>query len=378
MSDSVSDSPELWSLREESGHCTLLLRGHWSAQSAHRQPSSRDVLEALPETASLDVDATGIDGWEGGSLPALLHRLQQAFDHDDHSFQLHSDDDALEALLALASHDRRESLSASETDLSGQINGIAWRLEEGIRAVGTSVYDYVRGLGRLARGKVRFRVRDLIDILFQSGVQALPIITLVSLLLGSILAFVGSLQLRDFGAEIFVAELVGIAVAREMAAMMTAIVMAGRTGAAFAAHLATMQVNEEVDALQTLGLPPYDFLAFPRILALTLMVPLLFVYAALVSMFGGMLVSAFALGLEPMIYIQRTLDNVALYHFQIGLLKSVCFGALIGLVSCHVGLRAGRSAAAVGQAATRAVVISIVGIIVLDSLFAIVSTITGV
>src|SRR5262249_42661737 len=138
-----------------------------------------------------------------------------------------------------------------------------------------------------ARGAARFRRSDFLQILQECGGQALPIVSLISFLVGVILAYVGAIQLRTFGAQVYVADLVGIAMTREMGAMMAAIIMAGRTGAAFAAQLGTMQVNEEIDALQTLGIPAMEFLVLPRMLALALMMPLLGLYADLMGILGG-------------------------------------------------------------------------------------------
>ncbi|TDT43986.1 phospholipid/cholesterol/gamma-HCH transport system permease protein [Halospina denitrificans] len=368
----------LWSVSDEGDSAMLVLRGDWQPGEGQAFPSASAVLKACPSGIKrLDVDAGALESWHGSVLPALLYGLETRLEEKGAALHAGDLDEELQALLDLT----RDRIGDARRPLAAPLLERVWEVLLGAGnatyAVGVSVVLYMKGLGRLASGSVGFRARDFLDALTQSGVQALPIITLVSLLVGSILAFVGALQLQDFGAEIYIPEMVGVAVAREMAAMMTAIVMAGRTGAAFAAHLASMEVNEEVDALKTLGVSSYDFLAFPRILALTLMMPLLYLYASAISILGGLIVSMLALGLEPAIYLARTFEKVALYHFYIGLLKSVCFGALIGMVSCHIGLRSGRSAAAVGESATRAVVISIVGIIAVDSVFAIVSTLTG-
>ncbi len=368
----------LWHLNRQGEDAVLVLGGRWEPGEDKDFPSADSVLSLCPSRVrSITVDASALEGWYGSTLPALLYGLQERLDESGGVLDTGNLDPSLQSLLHLTRDRIGDAKAAEAQSLLTQLWRFAASFGNGTFAIGSSLSDYLVALSRLFRGRVSFRGRDLVDVLTQSGIQALPIVALVSLLVGSILAFVGALQLRDFGAEIFIAEMVGVAVAREMAAMMTAIVMAGRTGAAFAAHLASMEVNEEVDALRTLGVDPYDFLAFPRILALTLMMPLLYVFASTISIMGGLLVSMFALGLEPTIYLDRTFQGVALHHFYIGLTKSVCFGALIGMVSCHIGLRSGRSAAAVGEAATRAVVISIVGIIVVDSIFAIISTYTG-
>ena len=211
-----------------------------------------------------------------------------------------------------------------------------------------------------------------------AGLAALAIVAIVNGLVGAILAFVGAVQLRRFGAGIYVADLIGIATTREMAAVMTAIVMAGRTGGAYAAQLATMQGNEEIDALKVLGIPIFDFLVLPRLTALVAMMPLLYLYACAIGLLGGFVVGTGMLDLTPAAFLEQTRDAVAGRQFMFGLLKSIAFGALIALAGCHIGLRAGRSAADVGHAATTAVVASIVGVIALDAVFAVCANALGI
>ncbi len=231
---------------------------------------------------------------------------------------------------------------------------------------------------RLLRGKAGFQRTDLIAIMEEVGSSALPIVSLISLLVGLILAFVGSVQLEQFGAQIYVADLVGIATAREMAAMMTAIVMAGRTGAAFAAQLGTMQVNEEIDALRTFGIEPMDFLVLPRMLALILMMPVLCLYANLLGITGGVIVGVGLLDISLNQYLNETILALSLTDFAVGLVKSAVFGVLVALSGCLQGMSSGRSASAVGSAATSAVVMSIVLIIVTDGLFAVTTSFLGI
>ena len=172
--------------------------------------------------------------------------------------------------------------------------------------------------------------------------QALGIVTLISFLIGLILAFMGAVQLRQFGAQIFVADLVGLGMTREMGAVMTGIIMAGRTGAAFAAQLGTMQVNEEIDALQTMGIPPMEFLVLPRMLALMLMMPLLCVYADMMGMLAGLLIGTGLLDLSLVEYVNETRKAVHLVDFGLGLGKSIVFGALVALAGCLRGMQCGR------------------------------------
>ena len=186
-----------------------------------------------------------------------------------------------------------------------------------------------------------------------AGPSALIIVSVVNFLIGAILAFVGAVQLRKFAADIFVADLVGLAVVREMAAVMTAIIMAGRTGGAYAARIATMQGNEEIDALAVVGIPVTDYILLPSILALVFTMPLLYLYGCLVGMLGGFVVSIAMLNITALGYLHQTLDAVPFDQFVFGFVKTIAFAILIGVTSCRIGLKAGRSAADVGVAATR-------------------------
>ena len=193
-----------------------------------------------------------------------------------------------------------------------------------------------------------------------------------------ILAFVGAIQLKMFGAEIYVADLVGIAMVRLMAAIMTGIVMAGRTGGAFAAQLGTMQVNQEIDALKTLGISPMEFLVLPRMLALALMMPLLSLYANIMGILGGVVVAVSILDISFMEYYSETVKAVGMWNLWIGLFSSTVFGVIVALAGCMRGMQCGRSASAVGEAATSAVVTAIVGIIVATAIITLVTNVLGI
>ena len=212
----------------------------------------------------------------------------------------------------------------------------------------------------------------------ESGAQALPIVSLISFLVGIILAFIGATQLQPFGAQIYIADLVGLGMAREMGAMMTGVIMAGRTGAAFAAQLGTMRVNQEIDALTTMGLTPMEFLVVPRLLALALMMPLLCIYADLVGILGGAVVGVGMLHLGAAQYYQETLYRLHLLDFVVGLIKGAVFGVVVALAGCLQGMQCGRSASAVGAATTSAVVTAIVWIIVWDALLTVTYNILGI
>jgi len=233
-------------------------------------------------------------------------------------------------------------------------------------------------LARFLVGKTSVRRRDLMVFMQECGVDALPIVLLISFLVGLILAFVGAIQLALFGAQIYVANLVGIAMVRLLGAVMAGIVMAGRTGAAFAAQLGTMQVNEEIDALKTMGVSPMEFLVLPRMLALVLMMPLLCLFADLMGVLGGLVVGVGLLDITLAEYLNQTKSALNLSHFSIGLFLSGVFGVLVALAGCLQGINCGRSASAVGDAATSAVVTSIVAITVATALVTIVCNVLGI
>jgi phospholipid/cholesterol/gamma-HCH transport system permease protein len=270
---------------------------------------------------------------------------------------------------------RRELTEASVLERIGTTAiGVAGSLTEMLSFLGEMTISSVRLFGM----KARYRASDLFLLIQQCGAQALPIVTLISFLVGVILAFVGAVQLKQFGAQIYVADLVGIAMMREMGAMMTGIIMAGRTGAAFAAQLGTMKVTQEVDALTTAGFSPLEFLVLPRVIALILMMPLLCLYSDFVGVLGGAVIGVGMLDLSWITYFQETVNAITLTDILGGVFKSSIYGVLIALSGCLRGLQCGNSSSAVGDAATSAVVTGIVAIVVACGSFAVVFYILGI
>lgn len=245
------------------------------------------------------------------------------------------------------------------------------------KEIATFVGECVISATGLIKQPHKFRWRDCLDEMQQCGAMALPIVSLISLLVGLIMAYQSAVLMRQFGADIYVADAVGLVMVREMGAMMTAIILAGRTGAAFAATLGNMKAGEEIDALQTLGIRPVDFLVMPRLVALGVMMPLLALYANGLGILGGMAVSLGLLDIPPTAYWVETQTAIDLSDILTGLIKASAFGVLVGLAGCHRGLRADRSAAGVGRAATSAVVMGLLLIIVSDALFAVIFNIFG-
>lgn len=230
----------------------------------------------------------------------------------------------------------------------------------------------------LSRHPKKFRLRDCLDEMQQCGAMSLPIVGLIGLLVGLILAYQAAVLMRQFGADIYVADAVGLSMVREMGAMMTAVILAGRTGAAFAATLGNMRANDEIDALETLGIRPVDFLVIPKLVALSLMMPLLALYANCMGILGGMFVSLTVLDIPPAAYWVETVSAIDLSDIASGLIKSAAFGLLVGLAGCHRGLLAERSSAGVGRAATSAVVMALLLIILADAFFAVAFNIFGI
>jgi phospholipid/cholesterol/gamma-HCH transport system permease protein len=245
----------------------------------------------------------------------------------------------------------------------------AWAAATGmLRFLGEIVLAFLK----LVRGRAQFRWGDMLLAMQQCGPQALGIVALINFLVGLILAFVGANELAKFGGSIYTADLVAVATVREMGCIMTGIILCGRTGAAFAAQLGTMKVNQEIEAFQTFGISPIEFLVLPRTLALILMMPLLCIFADLISIAGGLLVSTLLLHITPELYLSRTVEAVTLTSFLLGVFKGAFYGALVALSGCLRGMQCGTNAAAVGEATTSAVVTGITAIIASDGLFAVI------
>jgi phospholipid/cholesterol/gamma-HCH transport system permease protein len=252
------------------------------------------------------------------------------------------------------------------------------QIDENLRSGLDFLGDIAVSFGRLITGKLYFRWDDFISIVQRCGIDALLLVSLISLLVGMILAFVGSIQLKMFGAQIFISDIVGIAMVRVLSAVMTGIIMAGRIGASFAAELGMMQTNEEIDAFKTLGISPVEFLVVPRILALVIMMPILTIYADLMGVLGGYVISVGLLHLNGVEYLSRTQEAVKLGYVWVGLLHSFVFGVIVAVSGCWHGIKCERSAYGVGTATTSAVVTGITGIVIATAIITFMCQILGV
>ena len=361
------------------GGATLVLEGHWTL--AAKRVAAAQIIGQLPGQGDLRVDAERLMSWDT-SLAIFVRQISDALQRKGSALDTSGLPAGICGLLKLATSGAGEELQQNGTANvpgrlarigSGVLRRLGWSLE-GLAFLGGTC----QALLRLVRGKARWRWVDLGEFLHSCGPGALPIVSLIALLVGLILAFIGAMQLQTFGVQLYVANLVGIGMARDMGPMMTAIILAGRTGAAFAAQLGTMQVNEEIDALRTLGIDPLEFLVLPRVLALVLMLPLLSCYADLLGIFGGGVVCVGLFDITPLQYLQQTRQAVPLHHFAGGLIKALAYGIVVALAGCHRGLACGRSAAAVGQATTDAVVTAIVWIVVWCAILTLVFNLIGI
>jgi len=370
---------ELDYARRPDGTLHVALGGNWKLASLIPAPVGvLQEIEKLPRPQKVVLQTSVLAGWDSGLLTfllAVLSRCEQlGVEVDRHGLP-----EGVRQLLALATavpaRPRRSSRQAHFLDRVGD-GAIHWW--NGCRDTLAFVGDAFLSLLRFFSGRARFRWSDFLRALQDCGARSLGIVVLINFLVGIILAFVGAIELRNFGAQIYVSHLVGIGMLRDIAPIMTGIIVTGRTGASFAAELATMEANQEIDALKTLGIPPMDFLVLPRLLALTLMMPLLCLYADLMGIIGGLVVSVSMLGISPTQYLEETKHAVGLNQLFLGLFMSLVFGVLVALTGCMRGIRSGRSASGVGEATTSAVVTGIVNIVVATAIITLISYVLGI
>jgi phospholipid/cholesterol/gamma-HCH transport system permease protein len=363
------------------GDATVVVQiiGRWHL--ARSLPTADDVERAIagpPAAQRVAFDAAGLTGWDT-SLLVLVERVRQRCRRLGVPADTSGLPDGVRRLLALsdAVAARPPPRPSARQPLLARFGTRAIAQGDAFARLLTFLGELAFSLFRFVTGRARVRKRDLLAEIEGAGARALSIVSVVSFLLGMILAFVGAVTLRPFGATIYVANVVTVAMVRELGPVMTSIVMAGRTGSAYAAQLGTMKVTQEIDALTTMALPPSDFLVLPRVLALSLMMPLLVVYADFVAIAGGAFVAVLD-GSNLAAFGHQARGAIVLTTFVIGFAKSVVFGVIVAISGCSAGLRASKGAAAVGDAATSSVVASIVWIIAADGLFAVVLNILGI
>ncbi|MFA4984672.1 MAG: ABC transporter permease [Candidatus Omnitrophota bacterium] len=344
----------------------LKLSGDWRISSVLPEPGKVTFQFTIRnDIRKLGIDVSGMTGWDSG-LVSFLSEVFRECRRRKIEVVREGLPAGIEQLLALADKpdEKVKPPEVTREPFFSRVGEKAVRIGRSSRSLANFLGEIAYAFGRFSRGKAYFRWGDFIGILRKCGVDALGLVSLISVLVGVILAFVGAIQLELFGAQIFIADIVGIAMVRVMGAVMTGVLMSGRTGASFAAELGIMQTNEEIDAFRTLGVNPVEFLVMPRVLALVVMMPLLTLYADFMGILGGFVISTGVLGINPVEYINHTQNAVRLSNLWVGLVHSVVFGAIIAVAGCLRGIKCERSAAGVGEATTSAVVSAITSIVI--------------
>lgn len=358
MTPAASAPAAAVAVAQEGETLQVVVSGHWRV--GQTLPDPTPIVAALDGSAALRLAAERLDAWDSSLLVFLL-RLYDAAVQRQRPVDCQPLPDGLAGLIRLARVVPRAAQPpvASRSTWLEHIGHAAlarWRsFPEWLAFIG----ELTLATLRFFIGRARYRQEEFFWLIEECGPRALPIVSLISFLVGTILAYMGATQLALFGAQIYIADLVGIGMVREIAALMTGIILAGRTGAAFAAQLGTMQVNEEIDALRTLGIPVIEFLVLPRVLALLLMAPLLTLYASVVGVLAGALIAALVYDVGFNAYYFQTVAALSLPHFLVGLFKGTVYAGLVAFAGCLCGMRCGRSAQAVGEATTAAVVLGI-------------------
>jgi phospholipid/cholesterol/gamma-HCH transport system permease protein len=373
MSNPDRSSPQLTARRKEDGVLVVEVAGNWLDRTG--LPDASTVAQELGGgVKALEFQTRELGRWDSALLVRIL-ALNDLCVKGKVEFRTETLPEGLAKLIALSQAVPEKADAARQVTHTpflarvGESGLAAWT---GGAAMLGFLGESVLALLNMARGRAQFRWQDIFQTMQECGPQALGIVTLINFLVGLILAFVGATELARFGAGIYTADLVAVASVREMGCIMTGIILCGRTGAAFAAQLGTMKVSQEIEAFATFGISPFEFLVLPRMLALILMMPLLCIFADLIAISGGFLVSTLMLGIAPQVYLARTVESITLAGFLLGVFKGSFFGVIIALTGCLRGMQCGTNAAAVGLATTSAVVTGITWIIASDGIFAVI------
>lgn len=345
----------------------MRLRGHWTLAHAG---SIETALRAQDGQAG-EVDATGVDRLDSVGVLQLL-RFAEKRGLDFSTFRFREDHRALVDAIEDVSDDRPKK--KRDYGVQAALARLGYTMHDNWRefvALVSFLGETLVKLGRLLVSPRRFRMTSTVHHMEQVGLDAVPLVALLSFLVGAVIAFLGSTVLAEFGAVIFVVELVSIAFLREFGVLLTAILLAGRTASAFTAQIGAMVSREEVDAIRTLGLDPVDLLVIPRVVALLVMLPLLTFIAMVAGLIGGLTVGAFSLDIPPQAYMARMYETIDVRHFFVGMAKAPIFALVIGLIGCLEGLQVEGTAQSVGERTTSSVVQTISLVIVFDAFAAI-------
>jgi phospholipid/cholesterol/gamma-HCH transport system permease protein len=355
---------------------TLVCSGRWSIGDISSLRAGLDTL-GLPQGGTLKINGKAISALDSAGAWLVLQVRQRMTASGaeilledftpEHSRLI--DYISTEGEITAAIAPRQTGRSLVEPCLA-----VGHDLVHFLAFIGEVVVSVLRGL----RHPARVRWAEVFEDIYQSGVKALPIIGLLSFLMGVVIAYQGAVQLKLYGANIYIADLVGYSMLRELAPLMAAILVCGRTGSAYAAQIGTMKVREEVAALQTIGIPPVDLLVLPKLISLVIVMPLLSVYADVLSIFGGMVMANSQLGIGFNAFLMRLEEAISYSTFMIGIGKAPVFAAIIAIVGCYQGFKVEGSAESVGRHTTISVVQSIFLVIVIDAMFSILFSVMGV
>ncbi|HSR65692.1 MAG TPA: ABC transporter permease [Xanthomonadaceae bacterium] len=361
---SASTAP---STRFDDAPARLQLAGRWTL--AHANAISALLREAPEDVRT--VDASGVERLDSvGVLQLLRYARRRGLDFD--AFAFRPEHHALVAAIEDVADER--PARKREYGVAAALGRLGYAVADNAREIVALVSflgENLAKLLRMAQEPRRFRLTATVFHMEQVGLDAVPLVALLSYLIGAVIAFLGANILEDFGATIYVVELVSVAFLREFGVLLTAIVLAGRTASAFTAQIGSMVAREEVDAIRTLGMDPVDLLVMPRLIALVVTLPLLTFIADLAGLLGGLTVGALSLDIQPTAYLARMSDTMHLRHFVVGLAKAPVFAMVIGLIGCLEGLQVKGTAQSVGERTTSSVVQAISLVIVLDAIAAI-------
>jgi phospholipid/cholesterol/gamma-HCH transport system permease protein len=361
---------------------TLLIKlsGDWQISAGLLSTNEvTSQLDSHPDIVQINISVSQELKWDSGLISFLLKLIRECEHKNIHVAREGLPQESQKLLsLALKVHEKNISPQKASESFLEKAGGKVLQIIESLRSGLDFLGDIAVSLGHVITGKSYFRWNDFMLIVQRCGVDTLPLVSLISLLVGMILAFVGAIQLKLFGAQIFISDMVGIAMVRVLAAVMTGIIVSGRIGASFAAELGMMQANEEIDALKTLGVSPVEFLVIPRVLALVIMMPILTIYADLMGILGGFIISVGMLNLNPVEYLNHTQQAVKLSYLWVGLIHSFVFGVIVAVAGCLRGIECERNAAGVGIATTSAVVTGITGIVIATAIITFICQFLGV
>lgn len=358
----MSDRP--WLKQDEQAPDAWSLGGRW--QLAYLADLNRAI--GMVRGPASRIDASGIDRLDASGALLIL-RLTERLGLNAEAVHLKDEHQALlQAVKAPSAshHESKARPSAALRALASVGEAVSAQASQVQRLLGFFGLVLSTAVYALPRPSC-WRPTSVVHHMHQTGLAALPLVALLSFLIGAVVAFLGATVLRDFGAELFVVDLTVIAFLREMGVLLTAILLAGRTASAFTAQIGTMKSREEIDAIRTIGLDPIVLLVLPRLLALLVMLPVLTVFAMLAGLGGGLAVSALILGIPPELYLNRMGEVIELRHYLVGLVKAPLFAVVIALVGCLEGFKVGGTAQSVGERTTSAVVQSISLVIVINA-----------